>query len=171
MPSRNPDPRVHLPIPGEHIVDGQRFFEKKIKQKTLDALYKLGLYDIQRSPNNPSWHCVQRRLLSSGADCCGKHRHRRLSSSGRCRQGYFHSMLSSSVVCLNKRGGPYNMTDHMLQNCLLPACTRHPPYLQAAGAMKKAVTQTMADEQPGGYGGNSGRSMHKWIISAGRRRP
>jgi hypothetical protein len=39
MPSHNPDPRIRLPIPGEHIVDGQRFFEKKIKQKTSDALH------------------------------------------------------------------------------------------------------------------------------------
>jgi hypothetical protein len=46
VPSHNPDPRVRV-IPGEHVVNRQRFFEKKIKQKTLDALYELGLYDSE----------------------------------------------------------------------------------------------------------------------------
>jgi hypothetical protein len=44
VPSHNPDPRIRLPIPGEHVVGGQRVFEKRIKQKTLDALYDLELY-------------------------------------------------------------------------------------------------------------------------------
>jgi hypothetical protein len=47
VPSHNPDPRIRLPIPGEHVVVGQRVFEKRIKQKTLDALYELELYDSE----------------------------------------------------------------------------------------------------------------------------
>jgi hypothetical protein len=44
IPSHNPDPRIRLAIRGEHnilcdiIVNGQRVFKKRIKQKTLDAL-------------------------------------------------------------------------------------------------------------------------------------
>jgi hypothetical protein len=53
IPSHNPDPRIRLAIRGEHnilcdiIVNGQRVFKKRIKQKTLDALYELGLYDSE----------------------------------------------------------------------------------------------------------------------------
>ena len=47
VPSHNPDPRIRLPIPGEHVINGERVFEKQIKQKTLDALYELGLYDSE----------------------------------------------------------------------------------------------------------------------------
>jgi hypothetical protein len=47
VPSHNPDPRIRLPIPSEHVIEGQRVFEKRIKQKTLDALYELGLYDSE----------------------------------------------------------------------------------------------------------------------------
>jgi hypothetical protein len=43
VPSHN----RNLPIPGEYVVGGQRVFEKRIKQKTLDALYELGLYDSE----------------------------------------------------------------------------------------------------------------------------
>jgi hypothetical protein len=42
VPSYNPDPRIRLPIPGEHVINGERVFEKK---KTLEVLYELGLYD------------------------------------------------------------------------------------------------------------------------------
>jgi hypothetical protein len=47
VPSHNPDPRIRLPIPGEYIVGGQRVFEKRIKRKTLEILYELGLYDSE----------------------------------------------------------------------------------------------------------------------------
>jgi hypothetical protein len=33
VPSHNPDPRIRLPIPGEHVIGGQRVFEKRIKQR------------------------------------------------------------------------------------------------------------------------------------------
>jgi hypothetical protein len=51
VPSHNPDPHIRLPIPGEHVVGGQRVFEKRIKQKTLNALYEqLGLYYDSEAP-------------------------------------------------------------------------------------------------------------------------
>jgi hypothetical protein len=37
VPSHNPDPRIRLPIPGEHVIEGQRVFERRITQKTLNA--------------------------------------------------------------------------------------------------------------------------------------
>jgi hypothetical protein len=43
VPSYNPDPRIRLPIPGEHVINGERVFE----QKTLNTLYELGLYDSE----------------------------------------------------------------------------------------------------------------------------
>jgi hypothetical protein len=46
VPSHNLDPRNRLPIPDEqHVVNGKCVFEKRIKQKTLDAPYELGLHD------------------------------------------------------------------------------------------------------------------------------
>jgi hypothetical protein len=51
VPSYNPDPRIRLPIPGEHVINdhGERVFEKHIIKKqeetTLEVLYELGLYD------------------------------------------------------------------------------------------------------------------------------
>jgi hypothetical protein len=45
VPSYNPYPRIRLPIPGEHVINGERVFEKQVKQKTLNTLYELGLYD------------------------------------------------------------------------------------------------------------------------------
>jgi hypothetical protein len=47
VPSYNPDSRIRLPIPGEHAINGERRFEKQVKQKPLDALYELGLYDSE----------------------------------------------------------------------------------------------------------------------------
>jgi hypothetical protein len=47
VPSYNPDPRIRLPIPGEHVINGERVFEKQVKQKTLNTLYELGLYDSE----------------------------------------------------------------------------------------------------------------------------
>jgi hypothetical protein len=47
VPSYNPDPRIRLPIPGEHVINGERVFERHIKQKTLVDLYELGLYDSE----------------------------------------------------------------------------------------------------------------------------
>jgi hypothetical protein len=40
VPSYNPDPRIRLPIPGEHVINGERVFEKQIKEKTLEVLYE-----------------------------------------------------------------------------------------------------------------------------------
>jgi hypothetical protein len=50
VPSYNPDPRIRLPIPVEHVINGERVFEKQVKQKTLNTLYELGLYDSERGP-------------------------------------------------------------------------------------------------------------------------
>jgi hypothetical protein len=50
VPSYNPDPRIRLPIPGEHIINSERVFEKQIKKKTLEVLYELGLYDSRDAP-------------------------------------------------------------------------------------------------------------------------
>jgi hypothetical protein len=36
-----------VPIPGEHVINGERVFEKQAKQKTLNTLYELGLYDSE----------------------------------------------------------------------------------------------------------------------------
>jgi hypothetical protein len=47
VPSHNPDPRIRLPIPGEHVINGERVFEKQVKQKTLNTLYELRLYDSE----------------------------------------------------------------------------------------------------------------------------
>jgi hypothetical protein len=48
VPSHNPDPRIRfLPIPGEYVVGGQRVFERRIKQKILETLYELELYDSE----------------------------------------------------------------------------------------------------------------------------
>jgi hypothetical protein len=51
VPSYNPDPRIRLPIPGKHVINGERVFEKQIKEKTLlEVLYELGLYDSREAP-------------------------------------------------------------------------------------------------------------------------
>jgi hypothetical protein len=34
VPSYNSDPRISLPIPGDHVINGENVFERKIKQKT-----------------------------------------------------------------------------------------------------------------------------------------
>jgi hypothetical protein len=47
VPSYNPDPRIRLPIPGEHVINGERVFEKQIKKNTFEVLYELGLYDSE----------------------------------------------------------------------------------------------------------------------------
>jgi hypothetical protein len=47
VPSYNPDPRIRLPIPGKHVINGERVFEKQIKKKPLEVLYELGLYDSE----------------------------------------------------------------------------------------------------------------------------
>jgi hypothetical protein len=47
VPSHNPDPHIRLPIPGEYVVGGQRVLERRIKQKILETLYELELYDSE----------------------------------------------------------------------------------------------------------------------------
>jgi hypothetical protein len=53
VPSYNPDPRIRLPIPGEHVINGERVFEKQIKKKTLEVLYELGLLYDSEAPIIP----------------------------------------------------------------------------------------------------------------------
>ena len=47
VPSFNPDPRIRIPIPGEHVVRGVRLFEASIKQSTLKVLFDLGYSDSE----------------------------------------------------------------------------------------------------------------------------
>jgi hypothetical protein len=41
IPSHNPDRRVRLPIPREHVINGEMVFEKQVKQKALDARHDM----------------------------------------------------------------------------------------------------------------------------------
>jgi hypothetical protein len=102
-----------LAIPGKHIVNGQRFFEKKIKQKTLEALHELGLYDSEAPiilhgiVSRGDFSQVQIVVTNTGTEDFP------LVDIGKLTfiVEQFHSMP--------KRGGPYNMT--MLQNYYLYA--------------------------------------------------
>jgi hypothetical protein len=60
VPSYNPDPRIRLPIPVEHVINGERVFEKQVKQKTLNTVYELGLYDSERGPDHTPWDRLSR---------------------------------------------------------------------------------------------------------------
>ena len=118
VPSHNPDPRIRLPIPGEYVVGGQRVFEKRIKRKTLEILYELGLYDSEAPiilhgvVSRGDFSQVQIVVSNTGTEDFA------LSDMGKLTftVEQFHSMP--------KRGGPYNMT--MLQNYYLHAITVSP---------------------------------------------
>jgi hypothetical protein len=114
----DPDPRIRLPIPGEYVVGGQRVFEKRIKQKTLETLYELGLYDSEAPiilhgiVSRGDFSQVQIVVTNTGTEDFA------LVDMGKLifTVEQFHSMP--------KRGGPYNMT--MLQNYYLHAITVSP---------------------------------------------
>jgi hypothetical protein len=115
----NPDPRIHLPISGEYVVGGQRVFEKRIKRKTLEILYELGLYNSEAPiilhgviSTRGDFSQVQIVVSNTGTEDFA------LADMGKLTftVEQFHNMP--------KRGGPYNMT--MLQNYYLHAITVSP---------------------------------------------
>jgi hypothetical protein len=80
VPSHNSDPRIRLPIRGEHVSEGQRVFERRIKQKTLNALYELGLCDSEAPiilHGVVSWSDFSQVQI-----VVTEHKHRRLCSGG-----------------------------------------------------------------------------------------
>jgi hypothetical protein len=100
------------------VVGGQRVFEKRIKRKTLEILYELGLYDSEAPiilhgiVSRGDFSQVQIVVSNTGTEDFA------LVDMGKLTftVEQFHSMP--------KRGGPYNMT--MLQNYYLHAITMSP---------------------------------------------
>ena len=46
-PSHNPDPRIRIPIPDEHVRDGKRLFEASVTTERLDLLHEMGYCDSE----------------------------------------------------------------------------------------------------------------------------
>ena len=47
IPSYNPDSRIRLPLPGEHVRDGERLFDRRMTKAKLAILHELGFCDSE----------------------------------------------------------------------------------------------------------------------------